>query len=326
MQTKKTLTWQTLLRLAIGPLLLVWLLYSVGLDNLWRIGQNADPRYLLIALALYGGTILLRTVRWRVFVRAQGLQTPFHHLFLLDWVGAFFNLVLPSSVGGDIAKFYELRRLNPHANQADIASTLIADRVAGILILLWMGAVVTPLTLGGQSLVVPTLAFAGIASIGLVLLLTTRGRNWLASLPPLAWLLRRPVLHRLFHSLNQYNSNVLGRAIVAALLFNGVMIGCYMALGAAFAINLPWTAYFVIVPLLSLIQAIPLTPNGIGTREGGAVALLALFGVAQGSALALALGYFACLVAAGVVGGFITIGLGLQSLLVAKPAPVGVHE
>ena len=76
-----------------------------------------------------------------------------------------------------------------------------------------------------------------------------------------------------------------------------------------------WTVYFVVVPLLSLAQAIPLTPNGLGMREGGAVALLGLFGVSQTGALALALGYLTLLVLAGLVGAALTLAYSLRPLI-----------
>ncbi len=104
------------------------------------------------------------------------------------------------------------------------------------------------------------------------------------------------------------------RAFAIALLFNLAMIGSYMALGAAFRLPLSWPVYFVVVPLLSLAQALPITPNGLGLREGGAVALLGLFGVTQTGSLSLALGYLTLLVLAGLVGAALTLAYSLRPL------------
>lgn len=310
--------WQTALRLLIGPILLGWLVYTIGLDKVWQTIQSANGTWFFVAVGCYSLTILLRTLRWQTFLNAQGIVAPVRQLLPLDLVGGFFNLVLPSSVGGDVVKFYQLHQQHPDSSQPLIASTLIADRLAGIIVLLWMGALVTPLALGGGALTLTTLGLTLAGTAGLGLLLSERGRGWLEKVPGMGWLLKNKAIRTLYESLSGYRLPVLVRAFGIAFLFNLVMIGCYGALGVAFGLPISWHVYFVIVPLLSLAQAIPLTPNGLGLREGGAVALLALFGVSETGALALALGYLACLVLAGLVGGVLTLVYSLHPLLTAS--------
>jgi uncharacterized membrane protein YbhN (UPF0104 family) len=195
-----------------------------------------------------------------------------------------------------------------------IAGTLIADRLAGIIVLLWLGAVMTPFALGNNPLTFTIVFLTALGTLILAVLLTERGRTVVEKLPGVAFLLKQKAIHSLYHSLTGYTAPVLLRAFAIALLFNLVMIGSYIALGYAFSLPVSWSVYFVIVPLLSLAQAIPLTPNGLGMREGGAVALLGLFGVNDTGALALALGYLTLLILSGLVGAVITLGYSLRPL------------
>jgi uncharacterized protein (TIRG00374 family) len=303
------------LRLLIGPLLVGWLLYTIGLEQVWATLQQAQGQFFAIALGCYGFTVLLRTLRWQTFLQAQGLPVTLRQLLPLELVGGFFNLILPSSVGGDVVKFYRLRQHYPSAIHPRIAGTLIADRLAGIIVLLWLGAVMTPFALGNNSLTVTTVALTVLGTLVLVALLTAQGRALIERLPGVSFLLKHKAIHSLYNSLTEYTAPVLLRAFGIALLFNVAMIGSYMALGAAFHLPVSWSVYFVIVPLLSLAQAIPLTPNGLGMREGGAVALLGLFNVSQTGALALALGYLTLLVLFGLVGAILTLAYSLRPLL-----------
>ncbi|MGH7377759.1 MAG: lysylphosphatidylglycerol synthase domain-containing protein, partial [Candidatus Methylomirabilales bacterium] len=48
--------------------------------------------------------LLLCALRWWLLLRAHGFAAPFGRVFFVTYAGAFFNHVLPGSVGGDIAK------------------------------------------------------------------------------------------------------------------------------------------------------------------------------------------------------------------------------
>jgi len=59
----------------------------------------------------------------------------------------------------------------------------------------------------------------------------------------------------------------------------------------ALAIATPLAYFFVIVPLVSLVESIPVSIFGIGTRDVSYVYLLGLAGVAEESALSVSLLY-----------------------------------
>ncbi len=68
-------------------------------------------------------------------------------------------------------------------------------------------------------------------------------------------------------------------------------------------LSLPASRFLVGVPLVSLATMLPLSLAGLGVREWAWVWFLAPFGVPAGDAVALSLGYFACPLLAGLVGG-----------------------
>lgn len=295
-----------LLKSLSGPLLLLLMLRLVGGAALLDQLRLAEWRFLLVALLAYFGSTALRVLRWRTLLRAQGLEQPFPHLVALDLIGAFFNLLLPGSVGGDVAKFVALARdaegnPNPHY-QARVASSLVADRVAGIAVLLLMGLATLPLA--GASLralvALPLVLAAGAALLALAALSSPRLRRWLAR-----WLHRWPRPAHFVASLDAYDVPTLRRTALFALLFNLLIVSVNLFLGRAFGVALPAPTYLVVAPLLSLAMALPLSINGMGVREGGYLLLLTPLGVTPPTALAMALGYYGCTVATGIVGGLI---------------------
>src|SRR6202158_4308625 len=91
---------------------------------------------------------LASSVRWRWMAQPLGFtQSP--RLFLgYYFVGMFFNLVLPTSVGGDVVRAWYLDGHSGRRLPAFVS--VFADRVSGLLVLLILacaGVVLSPLEL-----------------------------------------------------------------------------------------------------------------------------------------------------------------------------------
>ena len=97
-----------LLRIVISLGLLAFLLTKVGVRETWESLQGANIGYLLVVFLLYLFGIVLRSYRWRIFLKAQGVRASLPKLISLCLIGVFFNLVLPSGFGGDVVRVYEL--------------------------------------------------------------------------------------------------------------------------------------------------------------------------------------------------------------------------
>jgi uncharacterized membrane protein YbhN (UPF0104 family) len=74
-------------------------------------------------------------------------------------------------------------------------------------------------------------------------------------------------------------------------------------LGIALEIPLAFTDYLVVFPVINAVAAIPVTPGGLGTREGMAIFLLHVLGVQATDAITLSLLLYASVLAWSLVGG-----------------------
>ena len=70
-------------------------------------------------------------------------------------------------------------------------------------------------------------------------------------------------------------------------------------------IAVPFGYYAVLVPMVSLLTLLPISVNGMGLREGATVLFLAPWGVADGTAVTLALLWFATHLAVSMLGGLV---------------------
>nr|WP_290667220.1 lysylphosphatidylglycerol synthase transmembrane domain-containing protein [Ardenticatena sp.] len=301
--------WKTWLKLSLTVLLLGMLLRLVGWRETWATLRRAHPGYLGLAVLLYMLTMWVRAWRWQVFLEGQGIRVSVSRLTYLYFVGSFFNMVLPSGMGGDVVKYYELARHDrgDHAHfRARVASSVLADRMCGLMVLFLMGTAVVPWARGlDVKMTLALLVALTVVSIaGVALLLNKRVRAWAETHIPLARaLINRRGIRGLYASLDGYTRPVLVRATLYSLLFNMLIIIINVVIGWAYNVHIDLLYYLIFVPIFSFTLALPISINGLGVREGAYVALFTQAGVAQSVALAMSLTFYAVTLAIGLMGG-----------------------
>src|SRR5581483_2208472 len=86
---------------------------------------------LLAALALYFGAIILGAVKWQILVKAQAIDTSLGALLSFSLMGLFFGNIMPSNIGGDVVRAYDLARVTQGRAEAAAISVLV-DRLMGL--------------------------------------------------------------------------------------------------------------------------------------------------------------------------------------------------
>src|SRR5882672_10783890 len=71
---------------------------------------HVDWSWWLAAFLCYVVAQLISSIRWRELARPYGFRHSYGAYVAYYFVGNFFNLVLPSSVGGDAARAWYLGR------------------------------------------------------------------------------------------------------------------------------------------------------------------------------------------------------------------------
>ena len=85
---------------------------------------------LIYALFLLNTTLSAR--KWQLLLRADGVRAPLGSLLASYLIGTFFNLFLPSSIGGDSYRVVDASR---HGGAAKSFASVFADRLTGFLAL-----------------------------------------------------------------------------------------------------------------------------------------------------------------------------------------------
>jgi uncharacterized protein (TIRG00374 family) len=281
-------------KVAVSLALLVYLLSTTDLQALNRRVRGGDTLLLAGAVALYGVILVLSTWRWQLLLNAQGFSAPLSHLSASYLVATFFNNFLPSNIGGDVVRVRDSARLTG-CTTTSLAIVAI-DRILGLgaLYVLAVGAYV----LGGDSLrglvgARPLLLLLGLlfGSLGYVFFREGTARRVLAvfRLDRLPWLRSR--FERAQAAVQVYRERVgtIWAAFGASLGLQALVVCYYYTVAQSLRIPLPLSACFLMVPLCTLVQAVPVSFNGWGVRESVFILYFRQVGLGPDSALAFSL-------------------------------------
>src|SRR5581483_5086668 len=84
----------------------------------------------LAAVAVYLGTQLASAARWRLLARPLGLRHSLREFAGFYCIGMYFNLILPTSVGGDVVRAWYLDRRTGRRLTAFLS--VFIDRLSGL--------------------------------------------------------------------------------------------------------------------------------------------------------------------------------------------------
>jgi len=298
---------------SLGLLMVLVTQVDVGQSIQYVAAMNWVP--FLLAQALYLGGVLVRAYRWGSLVWGLGLRVTWGRLVSLYFVGSFFSLVLPTGVGGDVVRMFELSQ-DSRETAAAISSVLL-DRFLGLFVLFALALLA--LAIGGYELVSSQVRIAIAAAfvvcvIGAALLLQrTWIETWGRRLGVNRLLGRVRILRELYESIHLYGSAALLRATAASLVFNLMLILTNYLLGLAVGIDLSVWYYFLFVPIISALLMVP-SIGGLGVREAGYVVLFGQAGVPAQQGLALALAFDITLLLAGLIGAVLYIIEGVRGM------------
>lgn len=294
--------------------------WTHGPREVWRAVSRVRPEAFAVSVGLMGTTIFLGIVRWRQVLRVHGLELSFARAAEISLVAHCFNSFLLGAAGGDLMKAYYAAR-ETHHKKAEAVGTVFVDRIIGLFALLVftlvaMAANVPLLRADPLFLKLAVVIAAMFAGCAAVLFLALRGgvsrglpqaREWLRRLP------RGDFLERLRDSLKPFgrDPSFLLKSLSVSLLLCGVCVLHVQSLAWGLGLALELRHLFAIVPMITCMVVIPLTPSGLGVRENLFVLMLAvpLIGVEHTAALSLSLLCTAGSLCWSVVGGLVYAGL-----------------
>jgi len=306
------------LKAGISVGLLAFFFFRIDFSEFLRTLSAARLPYVAAALLIYLVGQVLSSVRWTSLARAVGFRNPLTDFVAYFFIGMFFNLFAPSTVGGDVGKVFYLARDGVAADDevragapAYATVSVLADRAIGMLVLIWIGAIA--LAVFPEYRVPDSIRYVTFA-LGGALLLGCLSLSLISRIMPGK---EHPIGKKLHLALQNYPRHwrSLVRAVLLSVVVHTLQSWMHVLLGHALEIDIPWSYAFIIYPLVGTFSALPISFGGIGLREGGYIFMLQQINVGQEKAIAFGLLWFVIVALDSLIGGLIFV-------LKKGPAPV----
>ncbi|MBI3822705.1 MAG: flippase-like domain-containing protein [Planctomycetes bacterium] len=303
------------IRIAISALLLTVIAWRTD----WSVVGDKFANLNVWLWAAAAGVLVLGQFlsarRWQLFARELRFERSLSQYFAYYLIGMWFNLSLPTSVGGDVVRVWYLD--GKTGRKLAAFASVFLERINGLLVLIavaCVGVLASPIALPGWiSLAVWSVAggaVLGMASLPIV-------QRWIR-LPPQ----RREQLGTMFELLR--HPRVITEATVMSILVQLIGVVSVGLIGMALGLDIPFAYYAILGPMVSLLTLLPISVNGMGVREVGTVVFLAPLGIHEDSAKTLAFLWFAVQVAVSLLGGLVYLfGAYPKAEMTADPAKDG---
>lgn len=289
----------------INPETLSWseralTIWTIGPKHLWDVFQGMQMGWFILGILMFGIVCAFGIYRWLLILRVQGLELRPGRAVSVFFIGHFFNAFMLGATGGDVVKAWYAAH-ETHHKKAEAVATVIVDRIIGLLALfviaLIMMAIYWRRTFEDSKLVWFSIATLGIVvgTVAITALGFWRGaadklpgmRARLQRMPKYDLIRRMVEAYRIYasHPRLIWQTTLLSFGVHCFVILSIVCVGHALRIVPENGL----VDYFLYLPIINSISAVPITISGFGVREGMYAVMFGEVGVTQSQAVALSL-------------------------------------
>ncbi|MDD5085895.1 MAG: lysylphosphatidylglycerol synthase transmembrane domain-containing protein [Candidatus Omnitrophica bacterium] len=297
--------------------LVIWVLVFIYRDK-WRevLGHLSSLNLwlLIFSILIYFVTIFVVSIRMQILLAVQKIKISIMRSCHLNIIGQFFNIFLPSAVGGDVVKAYYAYKES--GDKLASFTSVVFDRFLGFFAIMCMacGALACYWNQLNRRSVRTTILVMSAVFIGLALIMASKRIatrfGIFGFLIPESMREKLSNLYFAFHNYRHHTGSLIAAVAFSFLAqFLGILLNYLLA--RCVGIDIPLGIYFLIVPVVAVMSMVP-SVNGLGVREASMVYFFGGYTTSD-KALAFALVYDVALYAVSFICGIFYAFLGGSS-------------
>jgi len=291
---KKALKFLVKLLISFG--FLAWIIFRVNWQEVWALLRKIEPKFIVAYFVVLIAGIAVSAYKWKKLAEFKKINLSFVDSFKLYLTGTFVNNFMPSFIGGDTYRAYQIGKKDKKYPEA--ASSVVMDRLTGLF-----GAMILSLifSLGNfktisQNHILVVLNLIILVSVILVILffITRRAVIWkkfathkskVTKYIPESFL---KFISELTHYHN--STSVLLQAVLWSFAFGLIgLAATNYVLFLALGVKINPLDYLSVIFLISFISSIPISINNIGIKEWAYITFFGFFGVGTSVVITIAI-------------------------------------
>lgn len=235
--------------------------------NFNELFNNELLEYYNIFIAVFfliSVTYFIGAFRWWLILKSFNFKVQLYEIVKITYIGAFFNNVLFGAYGGDLVKGYYIYKLSKNSLKSTL--TILFDRCIGFLGLFLIGFFSSIIIFREEFLLLINIKLILILSLSIIILtslfyIIILNKKKLFSIK----------INKYFDYLNLYlrenKMNLFFFIFLSSVLFSIVHFSVYLISDLIFYFELGIKKIFFLNFFTTLVNAIPITPGGLGIGE-----------------------------------------------------------
>ncbi|MDR3476693.1 MAG: lysylphosphatidylglycerol synthase transmembrane domain-containing protein [Gammaproteobacteria bacterium] len=276
-----------LLRYGIGIGLIAYLYKTKQID--FKVLQTIDIQTACIALILSFSQLFLSAWRVKMLLASQQIFVGFWRCTIYNAIGIFYSTLLPGAMSGDALRAYYFWQCKQTSNctKSSLIAALVTDRLIGTVALLFVGlvaATVSAKTMGlsSQSLILLWVAFVG--GLGVYLLICRSHQyRWKTTGTRFAFIADASKRFLAALDLSAYPPLVLWSSVLFSALIQISSVLVIFLFAVRLGSGLDFGPVMAVSSIGFLVNALPISPGGLGVGEGSFDFLFGMLGGKYGS-------------------------------------------
>jgi uncharacterized protein (TIRG00374 family) len=298
--------WRRLLPI-IGIAIFIYLLIRIDLRVVVREIVNANVFYILLTIVFLFLLLLFHTIKWFVIARKQDIRIPFKESFKITLITCFYEFIVPSKLGTILRVEY----MKKYASFGKGLCNFTLDKILDLSSIIFLAIIFSFVFKDKLALPIGFFILVFVVFIVATLFFLKKERSkfvlrifFKRFVPEKMKEKAKSVFDNFYDHIPKkryfplfFILNVISWVIIYAISF---------FVGLSLGIDLPFYVYLGVFPIATLIALIPISINGLGTREVALVSMLSLFGVSAAKAFSMSIiSFFITTIITAIIGSFL---------------------
>ncbi|MBS3816350.1 MAG: flippase-like domain-containing protein [Candidatus Thermoplasmatota archaeon] len=266
---------KTVLKIMVSVGLISYIIYNAGPYKIWSHIQRTNKIFFFIVLLMAIVKVAISAKKWQILLKAKDEINNFFYVWKVYYIGTFFNMFLPTNVGGDVVKAHKMSKVSE--NTIEAYSSVFMERFTGIIAILSLATVSTTFYLSELPFeIILTIygVFLPLIVISFIMISTKRSVRLLRGLFEKVFSRFNPFsikekLIKLLRSINLYTKKkkALGYSIFISFIFHTLLILSNYILALSIGLDISLHYFFIFIPISAILLFLPISIRGFGVRE-----------------------------------------------------------
>lgn len=280
-----------------------YLFNKVPLSDIIKTVKQAKILPLIAALVTYITIRIITALKWNILLLHNGIKEPFSQIVSIIFTSQFIGMIFPTSLGVDAVRFVQIQRDKKDLTAS--ASSIVSDRILAVTSLAFLSILSGSLlyffsSLPNKNILLPVLYFAPPILLGFAFLMTSfpqklfnlvhkANKKFCNEHAFLTKMIdKSEEMHLMLYDLKK-NKKMFASICALNIIVQLGRIAEYYILFIALGAHIDPYYTIAVTPIIILLVLLPISPMGLGVKEGAFIYFFAQIGVAPDISITVSL-------------------------------------